>query len=347
MDESITQGESITEELSPFDKGKNDELIEIVKRMKDCKDIMAFSQIDKRSNSLIKDNIRYILNIFIQSLSDVKKLYWQDQMSIMNDKTKTNDQIYQRFVNTCFYSKILDSPRYRVDGDPEKYINQNTPFPEVKAYADKYNYAKNILQYNNNKSDHIAWWEKERSVDDLKAIYNVYLRYKDTPKEFPLSHTKTFVERTIEENAGRLGRSYEEHFSKTLADFIQIHDAINYTDIPESYTDVYTFALMDMEIFNYLLNVKDPLIKKSIVNRVINLYNTMVDTDVDKANTFLKKFIETPSKYTNLLSKSDTDEELIPWLGGKKNKRKTRKGKSNKRKGRKGKSKSTKRKSRK
>ena len=50
MDESITQGESITEELSPFDKGKNDELIEILKRMKDCKDIMAFSQLDKRSN---------------------------------------------------------------------------------------------------------------------------------------------------------------------------------------------------------------------------------------------------------------------------------------------------------
>jgi hypothetical protein len=332
--------EYITEELSPFDKGKNDELIEIVKRMKDCKDIMAFSQVDKRSNLLIKDNIRYILNIFIQSLPDVKKIYWQEQMAIMNDKTKTNDQIYQRFVNTCFYSKILDSRRYRIDGDPEKYINQNTPFPEVKAYVDKYNYAKNILKYNDNKSDHIAWWEKERSVDDLKAIYDVYLRYKDTPKEFPLSDTQTFVERTIEENAGRRARSYEEHFARTLADFIEIHDAINYTDISPSNTAVYTFALMDMEPFHFILNVKDPLLRKRIVNRVINLYNTMVDTDVEKANTFIKKFIEEPSRYSKLLSKDDTDEELIPWLGGKGNKRtrRTRKGKSIKRKSQKKKS---------
>ena len=76
----------------------------------------------------------------------------------------------------------------------------------------------------------------------------------------------------------------------------------------------------------------DPII---IVNRIIRIYNIIITTDPTKANRFIDEFVSGPltrSKYVKLLKKSDIDEEIIEFIGGKKRKTKRKTNRKTKRK---------------
>jgi hypothetical protein len=161
----------------------------------------------------------------------------------------------------------------------------------------------------------------------LKKIHKVYQKYKGSDKEVEKVQLILYA------------ISYVQ--SEKDLDYIidNIYDLIQFTP-SDRLPNGYEMLVVCKQLYDTILAKKG---MPDIVIRAIQLYNTMVKSDPEKANTFLYMFANNPDKYVKLLSKNDTDEELIPWLGGRG--RKLNKRVTNKRKSKKNKRKSNKRKS--
>ena len=289
---------------------RDGELLNIISEFNSCKDIMAFSQIDKRNNSIVKDNIRYILATFIQSRPEEEMTYWERKIiDLINDPSSTNEQIYRRFVNSCLERDIVEHPGYRPGPDYNTsqdydFISDLITYPKFKEVEKKYDYLTSVFHYNPREASSIAS-HKLITIPYLQDVYDVYNRYRGTPNEFDFANTDEFLKYST---------------IKDINKFRYIHDNMNYQDL-SSYNRLQNsnFLLGIVERSDIGPNSYD------IVKRVIRLYNEIVVTDIDKANKFLYAFTLNPFKYKKLLSKEDSDEELIPWLGGKRRKNKGRK----------------------
>ena len=285
-----------------MDNLNDDTLIEIVKNFNNCKDIMKFTELNKKNYNFIKFNIKYILKNFIELQPEPSKTYWISKMiESINNPVSTNDQVYSSFVRACYQKEILDFPGYGSVDDFYHYgINDKTPYPLFKDIELKFNYLKTNFQIDTNNAARISTY-KELSMEYLNDVLNLYRLYEnDDNKRISLYMIPHIFFTSV-------------HLDIEL--FKHIHTNMNYTDLS---------AEQRVMKSSYLLNI----IRKSesgpntsdVVNQVIELYNQLIQQDnVAKANEFLEKFTLRPRNYESLIN--DYQQFLKNLDGGKRKKR--------------------------
>ena len=207
------------------------------------------------------------------------------------------------------------------------YFNpKTTSKAQMADYLNKKNLVDKLFNLNSDLAIMVAS-HRNTTPELLEKIHQVYEKYKGSDKEIEEAPLILY-------GISHVGREKDlDYIIDNIYELIQFKPS---NRLPDGYEILFVCK----QLYDTILAKKG---MPDIVIRAIQLYNIMVKTDPEKANTFLYMFANNPDKYVKLLSKNDTDEELIPWLGGRG--RKLNKRVTNKRKSKKNKRKSNKRKS--